>query len=135
MVNAVTYTPPAPAEEAASHFGSLFAFETDCWDVHEALKQEDPGFVLLDVRGNAAFEKGHISGAVHLPHGKIIASRMRRFGEVPLYVTYCAGPHCNGAMRAAVRLAELGLGVKIMPGGVTGWLDEGFDLVPSGKGV
>ena len=39
---------------------------------------------------------------------------------------YCAGPHCNGADRAAVRLARLGRPVKKMIGGVTGWLDEGF---------
>jgi rhodanese-related sulfurtransferase len=38
------------------------------------------------------------------------------------------GPHCNGANRAAVRLAELGRPVKEMTGGITGWQDEGFEL-------
>ncbi len=37
-------------------------------------------------------------------------------------------PHCNGAARGALRLARLGLPVKIMAGGITGWLDEGFAL-------
>lgn len=46
-----------------------------------------------------------------------------------LFVVYCAGPHCNGAERAALRPARLGHPVKRMIGGVTGWLDEGFDLV------
>jgi len=46
-------------------------------------------------------------------------------------VTYCAGPHCNGAARAAIRLAKLGRPVKIMTGGITGWLDEGFALATS----
>lgn len=45
-----------------------------------------------------------------------------------LFVTYCAGPHCNGATSGAIRLARLGRPVKIMIGGVTGWLDEGFEL-------
>ncbi len=45
-----------------------------------------------------------------------------------LFVTYCAGPHCNGAARGALRLARLGRPVKIMAGGVTGWIDEGFPL-------
>jgi hypothetical protein len=40
----------------------------------------------------------------------------------------CAGPHCNGANKAALRLARLGLPVKMMIGGITGWLDEGFSL-------
>ncbi len=43
-----------------------------------------------------------------------------------LFVVYCAGPHCNGADRAALRLAELGRPVKLMLGGITGWADEGF---------
>lgn len=45
-----------------------------------------------------------------------------------LFVTYCAGPHCNGATRGALQLAHLGRAVKIMAGGITGWLDEGFAL-------
>jgi rhodanese-related sulfurtransferase len=43
-------------------------------------------------------------------------------------VVYCAGPHCNGAHRAAVKLAALEYPVKEMMGGVMGWLDEGFSL-------
>ena len=35
-----------------------------------------------------------------------------------LFVVYCAGPHCNGANKAALRLARLGLPVKMMIGGV-----------------
>jgi rhodanese-related sulfurtransferase len=46
-----------------------------------------------------------------------------------LFVTYCNGPHCNGAARGALRLARLGFPVKIMAGGITGWLEEGFALV------
>ena len=45
-----------------------------------------------------------------------------------VFVVYCAGPHCNGAHRGAIRLAGLGRPVKIMIGGITGWLDEGFAL-------
>jgi len=35
---------------------------------------------------------------------------------------------CNGAHRAALRLARLARPVKLMIGGVTGWLDEGLAL-------
>jgi rhodanese-related sulfurtransferase len=49
-----------------------------------------------------------------------------------LFVVCCAGPHCDGARRAAVRLARLGRPVKLMPGGITGWLDEGFALQTGG---
>ena len=127
-MNAVTAIPAAPSAQALSHFEQSFGFETDCWDVHEALKSADAGFVLLDVRGPEAFARGHVPGAVHLPHGKIIASKMANWPEDTLFVTYCAGPHCNGAARGAVRLAKLDLPVKIMAGGITGWIDEGFAL-------
>jgi rhodanese-related sulfurtransferase len=132
MSNAVTETPAAPSAEAAVHFAQLFGFETDCWDVNEALGTENPGFVLLDVRGQEAFAKGHVPGALNLPHGKIVASKMRAWPEETLFVVYCAGPHCNGAARAALRLARLGRPVKTMPGGITGWLDEGFALAKGG---
>lgn len=128
MPNAVTAVTPAPPQIALAHFESEFTFETDCWDVHEALASGSPGFVLLDVRGPALFAAGHVPGAINLPHGKIIGSRMRDWPQGTLFVTYCAGPHCNGAAKGALRLARLGLPVKIMAGGVTGWIDEGFAL-------
>jgi rhodanese-related sulfurtransferase len=51
---------------------------------------------------------------------------MMKWPHATLFVVYCAGPHCNGADRAALRLSNLGRPVKIMIGGVTGWADEGF---------
>jgi rhodanese-related sulfurtransferase len=127
MPSAVAAIPAAPSAEAEAHFAASFAFETDCWDVHEAMKA-GPDFVLLDVRGPDAFDRGHVAGAVHLPHGEITASRMEQWPAGTLFVVYCAGPHCNGAARAALRLARLERPVKIMAGGITGWIDEGFAL-------
>ncbi len=127
MPSAVTAIPAAPSALAREHFAAQFTFETDCWDVHEALLK-DADFVLLDVRSPALYARGHIPGAVNLPHGKITASRMAQWRDETVFVTYCAGPHCNGAARGALRLAEIGRPVKIMVGGITGWLDEGFSL-------
>ena len=127
MTTAVTAIPAAPSERAREHFAAEFIFETDCWDVHDALSK-GADFVLLDVRGPALYSRGHVPGAISLPHGKITAHRMSAWPQGTLFVTYCAGPHCNGAARGALRLAELGLPVKLMAGGITGWLDEGFAL-------
>lgn len=127
MRSAVTSVPAAPSAEAEAHFSAEFTFETDCWDVHDAMTK-GPDFVLLDVRSPALFARGHIEGATNLPHGKMIESVMAKWPKDTLFVTYCAGPHCNGAARGALRLARLGRPVKIMSGGVTGWLDEGFAL-------
>ncbi|MFN7781157.1 MAG: rhodanese-like domain-containing protein [Lysobacterales bacterium] len=132
MKNAVNEVPAASAATAVDHFAALFEFETDCWDVHEALAGSAPGFVLLDVRGPALFAQGHVPGAVNLPHGRIAERNLAAYPPETLFVTYCAGPHCNGAARGALRLAWLGRPVKLMTGGITGWLDEGFALQGAG---
>lgn len=131
MTTAVTAIPPAPSALAREHFAAEFGFETDCWDVHDSL-EKGADFVLLDVRSPALFASGHIPGAINLPHGKIVRSKMAAWPDDTIFITYCAGPHCNGAARGALRLADLGRPVKIMAGGITGWLDEGFGLVSAG---
>ena len=131
LVNPVTNVPPADVETAANHFRRLLSLETDCWDVHVALESGHPGFVLLDVRGRDSFEQGHIAGAVHLPWAKITPRSLEPYPGETLFVVYCAGPHCNGADRAALRLSELGRFVKKMIGGVEGWRDDGFTLASS----
>lgn len=125
----VSEIPAAPSAQALAHFSASLAYETDCADVHATLNSGNaPDFVLLDVRGPALFARGHVPGAVNLPHGKIVESKLADYPPHTLFVTYCAGPHCNGATRGAIRLARLGRPVKIMTGGITGWLDEGFEL-------
>lgn len=126
MPSAVTFHAFAPASVALEHFGRKFQFETDCWDVHEAMEQGNQDFVLLDVRSAELFEKSHVPGALSLPHRKIVEGVISRWPVDTKFVVYCAGPHCNGADRAALRLASLGRDVKVMIGGLTGWHDEGF---------
>ncbi|KWI92381.1 rhodanese [Burkholderia ubonensis] len=124
----VTDVPAAASPAALAHFEASLRFETDCWDVHDALASGSPDFVLLDVRGPDLFAAGHVPGARNLPHRKIVAGKLADYPADTLFVVYCAGPHCNGAARAAIRLARLGRPVKLMIGGVTGWRDEGFAL-------
>ena len=129
-MSTVTEIAPAASHAARIHFEQKLALETDCWDVHEALGR-GADFVLLDVRSPALYAAGHVPGALNLPHGRIVASRLADFARPTLFVVYCAGPHCNGADRAAVRLARLERPVKLMIGGITGWRDEGFELTRS----
>ena len=128
LSNPVTAVPAAPSAQALQHFEALLGLETDCWDVHDATSRPEPGFVLLDVRSPEAYAQGHVPGAVNLPHGRIVERNLAEHPPETLFVVYCAGPHCNGADKAAVRLARLGRPVKKMIGGVEGWRDEGFDL-------
>ena len=131
MTTAVTAVAPAASDRALQHFESALEFETDCWDVHEAMSAGKADFVLFDVRGPASYAKGHVPGAVSMPHAKIVEGTMKQYPSETIFVVYCAGPHCNGAHRGAIRLATLGRPVKLMIGGITGWLDEGFALESS----
>lgn len=122
----VTDYPAASPAAAIAHFQKLLSVETDCADVAVALKSGDQDFVLLHVIGSPeAYARQHVPGAIHLPHRQISAERMAEWPEDTVFVAYCAGPHCNGADQAALKIARLGRPVKIMIGGIMGWEDEG----------
>ncbi|QKS81867.1 rhodanese-like domain-containing protein [Pseudomonas bijieensis] len=131
MTSLVREVPAAPSDIALQHFSSRLTFETDCSDVHASQQVGNVDFVLVDVRGPLAYERGHVPGAINLPTRTITAQALAAYAKTTLFVVYCAGPHCNGANKAAVRLATLGYPVKEMIGGVMGWLDEGFRLTGS----
>ena len=128
MSTVVSDISAANSSDALRHFEARLVFETDCWDVHYALTEQEADFVLVDVRSPDLFAACHVPGAVNIPHGKMTERRMGEYPENTLFVVYCAGPHCNGANKAAVRLARLGCPVKEMIGGIEGWKDEGFKL-------
>ena len=126
MPSAVAQIPAAASEEAERHFAARLTFEADCWDTHDSLQRGEKDFVLVDVRSPAMYAQLHIPGAINIPHGKLVASTLAHYPQDTLFVVYCAGPHCNGANRGALRLARLGYPVKELIGGMTGWADEGF---------
>ena len=130
-ISRVAEVPAANPDDAVRHFERLLALETDCWDVHESLISGANDFVLLDVRSPQLFQQDHIQGAINLPHGKINERNLSPYAADALFVVYCGGPHCNGADRAAAKLARLGRKVKKMIGGIAGWKDEGFSLTSS----
>jgi len=131
MPSSVTQIPAADSASALAHFETALTFETDCWDVSDAISSGKQDFVLFDVRSHEMYERGHVPGALSMPHRKIIESALASYAPDTIFVVYCAGPHCNGAHRGAIRLAKLGRPVKLMIGGITGWLDEGFELEKS----
>ncbi len=125
-VGTVTTTPTAPpaSVDAATFFAARLAFQTDVSDVHAALTGGSPGFVLVDTRSAAAWATGRIPGARHLPTADLPADLDP---AVPV-VTYCWGPGCNGATRAALVLARAGFAVREMIGGIEYWTREGFPV-------
>ncbi|MFE5917025.1 rhodanese-like domain-containing protein [Streptomyces sp. NPDC002285] len=126
--NAVLRVAPATPAEAAAHFRTSLVFHADVSDVAAALAADaDPGFVVLDSRSTESWDQGHIPGSIHLPTALIPEQAEQLLDRSVPVVTYCWGPGCNGATRAALALAELGYQVKEMLGGFEYWAREGFE--------
>jgi rhodanese-related sulfurtransferase len=125
-MSAVLGTPAARPDEAAGHFAARLVFEADVSDVHADLHAGVSGLVVVDSRSTEAWEQGHLPGAVHLPTAQIAARAGTLIDRDAVVVTYCWGPGCNGATRAALAFARMGYQVKEMIGGYEYWVREGF---------
>jgi rhodanese-related sulfurtransferase len=113
---------------AAAHFAARLMFETDVSDVHDAIHEGHPGLVVVDSRGTAAWDQGHLPTAIHLPTAEIATRAETLVPRDAVVVTYCWGPGCNGATRAALEFARLGYRVKEMLGGYEYWVREGLPV-------
>ena len=113
---------------ALDFFTARLSFQTDVSDVRAALAGGADGFVLVDSRSADAWAQGHIPGAVHLPTAKIAGRAAELVPAGSAVVTYCWGPGCNGATRAAAEFARLGCAVREMLGGIEYWTREGFPV-------
>lgn len=128
LTSAVCSTAPAAPERAAAHFAARLAHQTDVSDVHADLAADVRDLVVVDSRGTTAWQQGHLPGAVHLPTAEIAARAAELVPTTAVVVTYCWGPGCNGATRAALAFARLGYRVKEMIGGYEYWVREGFTV-------
>ena len=66
---------------------------------------------------------------MHLPTASIADRAAEVVPAGTPVVTYCWGPGCNGATRAALAFARLGYPVKEMLGGYEYWVREGLAVV------
>jgi rhodanese-related sulfurtransferase len=124
--SAVLSIPPAASHAALAHFANRLSFEADVSDVHADLAAGVSNLVIVDSRSLEAWDQGHLPGATHLPTNRIAAEAASAIPPDATVVTYCWGPGCNGATRAALEFAKLGYPVKEMIGGYEYWVREGF---------
>ena len=127
-------TTAAPDQDTIAHFSARLRYETDPSDV-AAARTAGAELLLIDVRNQAAWEQGHVPGALHLPLAELEA----RLGELPApqddphLVVYCWGPGCNGSTRGALALARAGYRrVQEMIGGFEYWAREGLAIETAG---
>ncbi|MGW6283277.1 rhodanese-like domain-containing protein [Kribbella sp. NPDC055071] len=118
----------ATQEAAVAHFAGRLSFEADVSDVAADIGAGVTGWVLIDSRSQESWDQGHVPGAVHLPTREIAARAASVVPDGVLVVTYCWGPGCNGATKAALEFAKLGYPVKEMIGGFEYWAREGLPV-------
>ncbi len=99
--------------------------------VHEVKKRLDAGekLLLVDVREESEWARGHLPGAVHLGKGVIERDIEQAVPEhaAPL-VLYCGGGFRSAL--AADNLQKMGYtNVISMDGGWRGWTDAGYPVV------
>ncbi len=127
-MSAVLSTPPAESAAAIAHFSGRLSYEADVSDVHADLVAGVEGIVMIDTRNAESWEQGHIEGAIHLPTREIASRAPSMVSRDVTVVTYCWGPGCNGATKAALEFARLGYPVKEMIGGFEYWAREGLPI-------
>lgn len=123
--------PPADPQLANSHFSSRLAFETDPSDVHADLKNGVDEILVIDARTPETFARGHVPGAINLPHRTINPTTTAFLPRDKVLVTYCDGVFCNASTKAAAKLSALGFRVKEMLDGMSGRTKEGYSVEES----
>jgi rhodanese-related sulfurtransferase len=100
-------------------------------NVADVKRRSDAGekFLLIDVREDNEWAKGHLPGAVHLGKGIIERDIEQRAPDTSSkLVLYCGGGFRSAL--AAENLQRMGYtNVESMDGGWKGWLDAGLPTV------
>ena len=87
--------------------------------------------VLIEALPETYYRKGHLPGAIHLPHDQVRrgAAGLPEDKSAPI-VVYCASATCKNSHVAAKALSDLGYtDVRVYLEGKKDWQDAGLPLV------
>ena len=113
---------PARARE---YFADKMAFTTGPVELHRNLGDGND-IVVVDVREAEDYEKGHIPGAINLPHDRWGTAQGLK--KDTLNVLYCYSHVCHLAATAAVEFAGKGYPVMEMDGGFDAWQENDLEI-------
>ena len=109
------------------YYSNKLAYEIDSWDLKVAIDAGEK-ITIVDTRSPEAFQRGHIPGAVNLPHRTISAPTTCSLDMSKLIVSYCDGIGCNASTKGAMKLTQLGFRVKELIGGMDWWKRDGYEI-------
>ena len=102
-----------------------FASKIDDVSPQDAAGLREQGAVLLDVREPDEWAAGHAPDAVHVPLADVAAGAARFTGQEVLAVCRSGGR----SAKAAEALAQAGITVRNVAGGMTAWAEAGLPVV------
>jgi rhodanese-related sulfurtransferase len=121
-------------EDIMAHAQRFLALVTDAkkrikeTNVADVKRRLDAGekFILIDVREESEWGRGHLPGAIHLAKGVIERDIEQRVPDTAAKLIL----YCGGGFRSALsadNLQKMGYtNVESMDGGWKGWLDAGL---------
>jgi rhodanese-related sulfurtransferase len=90
----------------------------------------DNSIIIIDVRPEEAYAKGHIQGAKNIPTNSVATAGLPLSAHI---IVYCSAPACALSSNAAKQLIDAGYKrVELLEGGLGDWLKKGY---PSAVGL
>lgn len=119
-----TMTIPDPAK-ARAYFEDKITFTTGPVELDRMLK-EHQNINVIDVRAEEDYRKGHIPGAINLPHEKWGSAE--GLSKDKTNVVYCYTQVCHLAAKAAHVFAGKGYPVMELEGGFETWKEHDLEI-------
>jgi rhodanese-related sulfurtransferase len=113
-------------EQAKAYFEQKLAFTTGPVELSRWIKSREDNLVVVDVREEEDYRKGHIPGAINIPHEKW--QNPQGLSRDKTNVVYCYTQQCHLAANACVQFASAGYPVMELDGGFETWKEHDLDI-------
>lgn len=123
---------PEPVPAAGACQAPMEVPESVRWISQEQAKAlvGDPLVKFVDCREREQFERGHVTGSMHLKlwSGEVPPPLFGQLSRATTVITYCGGQgECQRSLEVAGLLQKKGLSdVRVLEGGMPAWLDLGY---------
>lgn len=107
------------------YFKDKLEFTLGPAELKEMIDEHEP-IVILDVRSEEAFKKGHVPGAIHVPRGEWAQTPVLERGK--RHIVYCYTQQCHLATRASLEFSRRGYRVMELEGGMAAWEAFGYHV-------
>lgn len=107
------------------YFREKLEFSLGPAELKDRIDEHKP-IVVVDVRGEDAFRKGHVPGAINIPHEQWSVTPLLERGKT--HIVYCYNQQCHLAAKACLEFSKRGFKVMELEGGMTAWEAFGYQI-------